>query len=98
MKVVWCVEVHNIGILYTKQGTSASEKDTLDTLWSIGYQKFDANRCQILRLKCTQFDFRMVLRPRPRWRSLQLTLRYSGKRCFFIKKTFRGNNIDGFLS
>jgi len=34
---------------------------TLDTLWSIDSlknSKFDATRCQILRLKCTKFDFR----------------------------------------
>jgi len=34
---------------------------TLDTLWSIDSQKnskFDATRCQILRLKCTKFNFR----------------------------------------
>ena len=33
--------------------------------------KFDATRCQILRLKCTEFDFRWGLRPIPRWGSLQ---------------------------
>ena len=32
--------------------------------------KFDATRCQILRLKCTKFDFRWG----PNWGSLQLTL------------------------
>jgi len=32
--------------------------------------KIGATRCQILRLKCTKFDFR-CLRPRPRWGSLQ---------------------------
>ena len=34
---------------------------TLTTLWSIDSQKiskFDASRCQILRLKGTKFDFR----------------------------------------
>jgi len=36
--------------------------------------KIGATRCQFLRLKCTQFDFRWGsagLRPRPRWGSLQ---------------------------
>ena len=32
--------------------------------------KSDATSCQILRLKCTKFDFHW-LRPRPRWGSLQ---------------------------
>jgi len=30
-----------------------------------------ATRCQILRLKCTKIQFRLGLRPRPRWGSLQ---------------------------
>jgi len=41
---------------------------TLDTLWSIDAQKiskFDATRCQILRLKCTRFDFRWGSAPYP---------------------------------
>jgi len=34
--------------------------------------EISATRCQILRLKCTKFDFRPVwLRPSPRWGSLQ---------------------------
>ena len=34
--------------------------------------KIGAIRCQILRLKCTQFDFCWGFdRPRPRWGSLQ---------------------------
>ena len=33
--------------------------------------KIVATRCQIL--KCTEIDFGMGLRPRPRWRSLQRT-------------------------
>jgi len=33
--------------------------------------KIVATRCQILRLKCTKFDFGLGLRPRPRWGSLQ---------------------------
>ena len=41
---------------------------TLDTLWTIDSQKiskFDAIRCQILRLKCTKFDFRWGSAPDP---------------------------------
>ena len=41
---------------------------TLDTLWSIDSQKiskFDATRCQILKLKCTKFDFRWGSAPDP---------------------------------
>ena len=41
---------------------------TLDTLWSIDSQKkskFDATRCQILRPKCTKFDFRWRSAPDP---------------------------------
>ena len=43
---------------------------TLDAPWSTDSQekstKFDATRCQILRMKCTKFDFRcMRLRPDP---------------------------------
>ena len=48
---------------------------TLDTLWSTDFQKkiskFDAIRCQILRLKCTQNLFPLGLCPRPSWGSLQ---------------------------
>jgi len=36
----------------------------------IKISKFGASRCQILRLKCTKFDFRWG-RLRPRWGSLQ---------------------------
>jgi len=42
---------------------------TLDTLWSTESQKkiskFDATRCQILRLKCTKFYFRWGSAPDP---------------------------------
>jgi len=40
----------------------------LDTLWSIDSRKiskFDAIGCQILRLKCTKFDFRCGFSPDP---------------------------------
>jgi len=37
--------------------------------------KSDATRSQILRLKCTKFDFPMGLRPRPCWESLQCSPR-----------------------
>ena len=33
--------------------------------------KFVATRCQILRLKCTKFDFGCGSAPKPRWGSLQ---------------------------
>jgi len=33
--------------------------------------KIGTTRCQILRHKCTKFDFRYRLHPRPRWASLQ---------------------------
>ena len=42
---------------------------TLDTLWSIGQlilrknSTFDVTRCQILRLKCTKFDYRWRCTP-----------------------------------
>jgi len=42
---------------------------SLDTLWSIDSQKkvskFDAVRCQILRIKCTKFDFCWGFAPDP---------------------------------
>ena len=41
---------------------------TLDTPWLIDSQKmskFDAARCQILKLKCTKFDFRFGCAPDP---------------------------------
>ena len=42
---------------------------TLDTLWSTDSQKkmskFDAARCQTLRRKCTEFDFRWGSVPDP---------------------------------
>jgi len=33
--------------------------------------KIIASRCQIFKLKCTKIDFRLELRPRLRWGSLQ---------------------------
>jgi len=38
----------------------------------IKISKFDAARCEILRLKCTKFDFRWGSLPQTRWGSLLL--------------------------
>ena len=53
---------------------------TLETMWSVDTQKMsksDATRCQILRLKCTEFDFRRGSAPEPAGGALQ---RYSRPR------------------
>jgi len=50
-------------------GSAPKFSHTVDTLWSIDYQKnskVDITRCQILRQKCTKFNSRL-----PCWGSLQ---------------------------
>jgi len=46
----------------------------MHTVWSLTCEKsskFDVTRCQILRLKCTKFDFHWGSAPDPCWGSLQ---------------------------
>jgi len=54
--------------------------------------KIGATRCQILRLKCTKFDFPLGLRPKPCWGSLQ---RSSRPLAVFEGPTSKGREKEG---
>ena len=78
--------------LWTAKNPAYGQNATLEKLPQWKITKIVATRCQILRLKCTKFDF--SLRSRPRWGSSpDLLAGFSGS--YFSSNGKEGKNRDG---